>query len=36
MSLQIEYERPYQRNEFESLQNIIMNYFFRQIKARYP
>ena len=29
MSLEIEYERPYQRNEPESLQNIILiGYFF--------
>ena len=29
MSLEIEYERPYQRNEPESLQNIILKgYFF--------
>ena len=36
MSLQIEYERPYQRNEPESLQNIILKGYFYNIRAMYP
>ena len=36
MSLQIEHERPYQRNEPENLQNIIMKYVYRQINSIYP
>ena len=33
MSLEVEYERPYQRNEPESLQNIISNGYFYNIRA---
>ena len=36
MSLQIEYERPYQKNEPESLQNIILRGYFYNIRAMYP
>ena len=36
MSLQVEYERPYQRNEPESLQNIIIKYVRYNIKSMYP
>ena len=36
MSLEIEYERPYQRNEPESLQNIIIKDVRFNIKSRYP
>ena len=36
MSLQIEYERPYRRNEPESLQNIILKGYFYNIRAMYP
>ena len=36
MSLEVEYERPYQRNESESLQNIILKGYFYNIRAMYP
>ena len=36
MSLQIEYDRPYQIYEPESLQNIKINYVRRNIKSMYP
>ena len=36
MSLEIEYKRPYQRNESESLQNIILKGYFYNIKSMYP
>ena len=36
MSLQVEYERPYQRNEPESLQNIILKGYFYNIRSMYP
>ena len=36
MSLQIEYERPYERNEPESLQNFILKGYFYNIRAMYP
>ena len=36
MSLEVEYERPYQRNEPESLQNIILNGYFYNIRSMYP
>ena len=36
MSLEIEYNRPYQINEPESLQNIIMKYVCYNIKWMYP
>ena len=36
MSLETEYERPYQRNEPESLQIIIMKYVRFNIKSKYP
>ena len=36
MSLEVEYQRPYQRNEPESLQNIILNGYFYNIRAMYP
>ena len=36
MSLQIEYERPYQRNEPESLQNIIIKDVRYNIESMYP
>ena len=36
MSLQIEYRRPYQINEPESLQNIIIKYVCYNIKWMYP
>ena len=36
MSLQIEYERPYQRNEPETLQNIILKVYFNNIRAMHP
>ena len=36
MSLEIEYERPYQGNEPESLQNVNIIYVYRQIESRYP
>ena len=36
MSLEVEYERPYQRNEPESLQNITLNGSFYNIRAMYP
>ena len=36
MSLEVEYERPYQRNEPESLQNIILKGHFFNIRAKYP
>ena len=35
MSLEIEYERPYQRNEPESLQNIIIKYVRYKNKSMY-
>ena len=36
MSLEVEYERPYQRNEPENLQNIILKGYFYNIRAMYP
>ena len=36
MSLEVEYERPYQRDEPESLQNIILKGYFYNITAMYP
>ena len=36
MSLEVEYERPYQRNESESLQNFILRGYFYNIRAMYP
>ena len=36
MSLEVEYERPYQRNEPESLQNIISKGYFYNIRVMYP
>ena len=36
MSLEEEYERPYQRNEPESLQNIILKGYFYNIRSMYP
>ena len=36
MSLELEYERPYQRNEPESLQNIILKGYFYNIRVMYP
>ena len=36
MSLEVEYERPYQRNESESLQNIILKGYFYNIRSMYP
>ena len=36
MALEVEYERLYQRNEPESLQNIIRKYIRYNIKSMYP
>ena len=36
MSLEVEYERPYQRNEPESLQNIILKGYFYNIRPMFP
>ena len=36
MSLDVEYERPYQRNKLESLQNIILKGYFYNIRSMYP
>ena len=36
MSLEVEYERPYQRYEPESLQNIILKGYFYNIRSMYP
>ena len=36
MSLVVEYERPYQRNEPESLQNIILKAYLYNIRSMYP
>ena len=36
MSLEIEYERPYRRNEPEILQNIILKGYFYNIMSMYP
>ena len=36
MSLEVEYERPYQRNEPENLQNIILRGYFYNIRSMYP
>ena len=36
MSLEVEYERPYQKNEPESLQNIILKGYFYNIRPMYP
>ena len=36
MVSEIEYERPYQRNEHESFQNIIIKYVRCNIKSMYP
>ena len=36
MSLEIQYQRPYQRNEPEGLQNIILKGYFYNIRAMHP
>ena len=36
MALQMEYQRPYQRNEPEGLHNIIFKVYFYNIRAMYP
>ena len=36
MSLIVEYERPYQRNEHENLQNIILKGYFYNIRSMCP
>ena len=36
MSLEVEYERPYQRNEPASVQNFILKDYFYNIRAMYP
>ena len=36
MALQVEYERLYQRNEPESLQNIFLKGYFYNIRSMYP
>ena len=36
MSLEVEYERPYQRNESENLQNIILKGYFYNTRSMYP
>ena len=36
MALEVEYEGPYQRNEPESLQNIILKSYFYNIWSMYP
>ena len=36
MTLQVEYERPHQRNEPENLQKIIIKYVRYNIKSMYP
>ena len=36
MSLEAEYERPYQRNEPENLQNFILKGYFYNIGSMYP
>ena len=36
MNLEVKYEKPYQRNEPESLQNIILKGFFYNITAMCP
>ena len=36
MGLEVEYERPYQRNEPENIQNIILKGFFYNIRLMYP
>ena len=36
MSSEVEYERPFQRNEPESLQNIILKGYFYNIRSMYP
>ena len=36
MSLEVEYERPYQRNEPESLENIMLKGYFYNIRSMYP
>ena len=36
MCLKVEYERPYQRNQPESLQNIILKGYFYNIRSMYP
>ena len=36
MSLEVYYDRPYQINKPESLQNIKMDYIYRNIKSMYP
>ena len=36
MVLEVEYNRPFETNEHESLQNIIIKYVCYQIKSRYP
>ena len=35
MSLETEYGRPYQKNEAEILENIIIKYVYRQIESIY-
>ena len=36
MTLEVYYDRPYQINEPESLQNIIIKYVCYNIESRYP
>ena len=36
MSLEVKYERPYQRNESENLQNFILKGYFYKFRAMYP
>ena len=36
MTLQREYDRPYQTNEPESSENSVTKNVYRQIKSRYP
>ena len=36
MSLEVEYERPYQRNERETLQNFILKGYFYNNRSMYP
>ena len=36
MSLELEYERPYQRKETESLQKSILKGYFHNIRSMYP
>ena len=36
MALETEYERPYQRNETESLRNLLLKHVRYSIKSLYP